>query len=191
MLLNVTTRDGQDVTAYGATPLSDSFSASIVGGIHRQSEEDVDSDGWIDIPGYERWTIRPRLFWEGEDGANGFVTIGAMNEDRQGGTLQGRVTPDGLPFPNTQESERYDGGFVGELPLALGTAHLRASTMKQDHSHVFGAVTENDTHETSLAEVSFSAQAGDTSWLAGVAVQEDGFSSDTFPEFDYTDTTPG
>jgi outer membrane receptor for ferrienterochelin and colicins len=191
MLFNATTRDGQDVTAYGATPLSDSFSASIVGGVHRQSENDVDSDGWIDIPGYERWTVRPRLFWQGEDGANAFVTVGAMNEDRQGGTLPGRVTPDGLPFPNTQESERYDAGFVGAMPLAFGTAHLRASTMQQEHRHVFGAVIEDDTHDTSLAEASFSALAGNTSWLAGVAVQEDGFSSDTFPAFDYSYTTPG
>lgn len=191
MLFNATTRDGQDVTAYGATPLSDSFSASIGGGVHRQSEDDVDNDGWIDIPGYERWTVRPRLFWEGDDGANAFVTVGAMNEDRQGGTLPGRVTPDGLPFLNTQESERYDAGFVGEMPLAFGTVHLRASTMRQDHRHVFGAIVENDTHNTSLTEASFSALAGDTSWLAGVVVQQDGFRSDNFPAFDYSYSTPG
>lgn len=190
-LLNVTSRNGQDLTGYASTPLSGGFSGSLTAGVHRQTEDDRDGDGWIDIPGYERWTVRPRLFWEGDGGGKAFFTIGAMNEDRQGGTLPGRTTPDGLPFPNTQESQRYDAGFTGELPLAFGSAHVRASTMKQDHTHVFGAVTEDDSHDTSLIEASFAAQAGDTSWLAGVAVQKDGFSSDTFPAFDYDYTTPG
>jgi outer membrane receptor for ferrienterochelin and colicins len=190
-LVNATSRDGQDLTGYAAGPLSNNFGASLMGGLHRQTEDDRDGDGWIDIPGYERWTVRPRLFWEGESGANAFLTFGAMNEDRQGGTLPGRVVPDGSPFPNTQESERYDAGFTGELPLAFGSAHLRASAMQQDHTHVFGAVTEDDTHDTALAEASFSAQTGNTSWLAGVAVQKDGFSSDTLPAFDYDYTTPG
>jgi outer membrane receptor for ferrienterochelin and colicins len=190
-LVNTTTRDGQDLTGYAAGPLSNNFGASLMAGLHRQSEDDRDGDGWIDIPGYERWTVRPRLFWEGDGGANAFLTLGAMNEDREGGTLPGRVVPDGSPFPNTQESQRYDVGFTGELPTAFGAAHFRASAMQQEHTHVFGLVIEDDKHDTALAEASFSAQTGDTSWLAGVAVQQDGFSSDTFPAFDYDYTTPG
>lgn len=190
-MANVTSRDGQDLTAYVASPLSEDFSASLVGGLHRLSEDDLDGDGWIDIPGYERWTVRPRLFWEGEGGARAFFTLGAMNEDRQGGTLPGRTVPDGTPFPNTQESERYDAGFTGELQLEWGTAYLRASAMQQNHEHVFGSVSDNDKHETALTEASFSSQVGDTSLLAGVAVQKDGFSSDAFPAFGYDYTTPG
>jgi outer membrane receptor for ferrienterochelin and colicins len=191
LLLNTTTRNGQDVTAYAASPLSESLGGSLVGGFHRQTRQDLDKDGWIDMPGYERWTVRPRLFWEGEDGANAYVTVGAMNEERVGGTLPGRVVPDGQPFPNTQDSARYDFGTVVELPVAeLGTAQLRASAMRQDHEHVFGAVTEDDAHDTAFAEASFASEPGDTSWLAGVAVQRDGYDSDTFPAFNYTFTTP-
>jgi outer membrane receptor for ferrienterochelin and colicins len=192
LLLNTTTRNGQDVTAYAASPLSESFGGSLVGGFHRQTRQDLDDDGWIDMPGYERWTVRPRLFWEGEGGANAYVTVGAMNEERVGGTLPGRVVPDGQPFPNTQDSARYDFGTVVELPVAeLGTAQLRASAMKQDHEHVFGAVTEDDAHDTAFAEASFASQPGNTSWLAGIAVQRDGYDSETFPAFNYTFTTPG
>ena len=189
-LANVTSRDGQDLTGYASGPLGNGFGGSLMGGLHRQSEDDRDGDGWIDIPGYERWTVRPRLFWEGDDGANAFLTLGAMHEDRQGGTLPARTTPDGLPFPNTQESQRYDAGFRGEMPVGPGTVHLRASTMLQEHKHQFGAVIEDDTHETFLTEASFSALTGDTSWLAGIAVQQDRFSSDTLPAFDYDFTTP-
>jgi outer membrane receptor for ferrienterochelin and colicins len=192
LLLNTTTRNGQDVTAYAASPLSESLGGSLVGGFHRQTRQDLDDDGWIDMPGYERWTVRPRLFWEGEGGANAYVTVGAMNEKRVGGTLPGRVVPDGQPFPNTQDSARYDFGTVVELPVAeLGTAQLRASAMKQDHEHVFGAVTEDDAHDTAFAEASFASQPGNTSWLAGIAVQRDGYDSETFPAFNYTFTTPG
>jgi outer membrane receptor for ferrienterochelin and colicins len=192
LLLNTTTRNGQDVTAYAASPLSESLGGSLVGGFHRQTRQDLDDDGWIDMPGYERWTVRPRLFWESEGGANAYVTVGAMNEERIGGTLPGRVVPDGQPFPNTQDSTRFDFGTVIELPVAeMGTAQLRASAMRQDHEHVFGAVTEDDTHDTAFAEASFASEPGDTSWLAGIAVQRDGYDSDTFPAFNYTFTTPG
>lgn len=192
LVLNATSRNGQDITAYTASPLSDSIGASLIGGFHRQTRQDLDDDGWIDMPGYERWTVRPRLFWEGEGGANAFFTAGAMNEERVGGTLPGRVMPDGQPFPNSQDSTRYDVGAVGELPIGnLGTAHLRASAMKQDHKHIFGAVTEDDAHDTTFAEASFASLPGDTTWLAGIAVQQDGYESETFPAFDYTFTTPG
>ena len=72
VLLNATTRNGQDATAYLAAPLSGEWDASITGGVHRQRRQDLDDDGWIDMPGYERWSVRPRLFWEGPDGASLF-----------------------------------------------------------------------------------------------------------------------
>jgi iron complex outermembrane receptor protein len=57
-LANATTRSGQDLTAYAAAPLGTGWSASVTGGAHRQSRHDLDDDGWIDIPFYERWTAR-------------------------------------------------------------------------------------------------------------------------------------
>ncbi len=191
-LLNATTRDGQDLTAYVAGPVGRELGLSLTGGLHRQSRIDLDDDGFIDIPGYERWTVRPRLFWEGESGAKIFATLGAMGEDRVGGTLPGRTVPDGTPYPQTQATQRRDAGFVGELPLAEGiAAQLRGSWMLQDHSHVFGAVTEDDRHETIFAEASVAARSDGRSLVAGVAFQSDAFASATFPAFDYTFTAPG
>jgi iron complex outermembrane receptor protein len=190
LLLNATTRDGQDATAYAASPLADGLSGSVIGGFHRQTRHDLDDDGWIDIPGYDRWVLRPRLFWEGDGGEAVFITAGLMDEQREGGTLAGRLAPDGQPFPTTQDSRRYDAGLVADAPVSIGTAHLRGSVMRQDHTHRFGAVTEDDQHDTAFAEASFSADAGDTHWLAGLAVQRDAYSSDTFPAFDYEFTTP-
>ena len=190
-LLNATTRDGQDITAYVSGPLGGGWSASLTGGAHRQGRDDLDGDGWIDIPGYERFTARPRLFWEGAVGASLFVTLGALTENRIGGTLPGRTTPDGQPFPQAQDTQRLDAGLVAELPLdGLGTLGLRASGMTQDHRHRFGDVVEDDRHSTLFAEASLAGRSDATSWVGGVAFQRDGFRSETFPAFDYSYEVP-
>jgi iron complex outermembrane receptor protein len=104
VLGNVTHRDGQDLTGYVATPINDAWGVSAIGGFNRQTEDDLDGDGWADIPGYERWSARPRLFWTGAGGANAFFTAGGMTETRVGGTLPGRLAPDGLPFVQSQDT---------------------------------------------------------------------------------------
>jgi iron complex outermembrane receptor protein len=191
VLANATTRGGLDLTAYLASPIGGGWSASVTGGAHRQSIHDLDEDGWADIPFYERFTARPRLFWEGADGAAAFITIGAMSEDREGGTLPGRTTPDGRPFPQAQSTDRLDGGLVGEVPVeGLGTLHLRASGVKQDHRHLFGDVVEEDRHGTLFAEASLAGRSNATSWVAGIAYQTDSFRSKPFPLFDYAYHVP-
>jgi iron complex outermembrane receptor protein len=192
ILANATTREGQDLTAYVASPLGRGWSASLTGGAHRQSRHDLDGDGWLDIPFYERWTARPRLFWEGAEGASAYVTLGAMTEDRVGGTLPGRSTPDGRPFPQTQRTNRLDAGLVAELPIGgLGTLNLRAAGMSQDHRHLYGDVLEDDRHGTLFAEASLTGRSDKTSWVAGLAFQTDDYRSETFPPFNYDHDVPG
>ncbi len=192
LLVNATSRDGQDLTGYAAAPVGGGWSASLTGGLHRQSRHDLDEDGWIDIPAHERWTVRPRLFWENENGASLFATVGGLGEDRIGGTLPGRTVPDGRPFPQTQETSRIDGGLVVDVPLAgVGRAQFRGSGMRQDHRHLFGQVLEDDRHATLFAEASLAGEAGRTSWVAGVAYQADSYRSETFPVFDYDFSVPG
>jgi iron complex outermembrane receptor protein len=168
------------------------LASSVTAGFHRQSAHDLDSDGWIDIPSYERWTVRPRLFWEGGSGASAYLTLGAMKEDRVGGTRPGRTTPDGAPFPQIQDTERFDAGLVAEAPLAgVGTAHLRASGMTQRHEHRYGQVVERDRHSTLFAEASLAGGSEATPWVAGLAFQRDTYRSETFSVFNYTFDVPG
>ncbi len=191
-LLNATTRNGQDATAYAAAPLGSGFSGSITGGAHHQRRQDLDHDGWADMPGFERFTVRPRLFWEGADGAKALFTFGAMREERDGGTLPDRVVPDGRPFQQDQDSTRLDAGLVAEVLVdGLGTVRVRASGMTQDHRHRFGNVIEDDRHRTAFGEASIGHRAGGTSWVAGVAFQVDEYRSETFTAFDYSYTAPG
>ena len=192
VLLNATTRNGQDATAYMATPLSRDWSASMTGGYHRQTRHDLDDDGWIDMPSYERWTARPRLFWEDAGGASAFLTAGAIREQRRGGTLPGSTTPDGNAFVQSQNTKRYDAGIVAKAPVGdIGTAHLRASWTSQKHLHRFGTVLEKDRHGTLFAEASVSGDAGATNWVGGVAYQRNSFRSDSFAAFSYGYDVPG
>lgn len=191
LLANLSNRDGQDLTAYAAMPLDEAWGLSAAAAYNRQISNDLDGDGWADIPAYERWSARPKLFWDGDDGANAFFTIGAMTEQRQGGTLPGRNAPNGQPFVQVQDTQRFDAGMVAEFPLeALGSVHLRASAMNEDHDHRFGAVREEDRHSTLFGEASLSGDMGATSLLGGVALQSDQYESDAFPAFDYTYETP-
>jgi outer membrane receptor for ferrienterochelin and colicins len=174
-----------------AAPLGGGWSASLTGGAHRQSRHDLDEDGWIDIPGYERWTARPRLFWEGADGASAFVTVGAMTED-------GRAAPcPAAPRRTAALSRRRRHRAARRRPgrrspaRAARHAHLRASGMTQDHRHVFGDVVEDDRHDTSSPKPRWPAARMRRPGSAALAFQRDSFRSETFPAFDYSYDVPG
>ncbi|MDC7682182.1 TonB-dependent receptor [Asticcacaulis sp. BYS171W] len=191
-LLNVTSRGGQDTTGYTSAPLNDALSYSVTVGYHRQDQNDIDGDGWADMAGYERWTLRPRLFWYGDNGAKALLTVGAMTEQRDGGTVPGRTAPDGTAFVESQDTRRLDAGLNATIPVEhWGTLSLRASTMSQRHDHRFGAVTDRDHHDTTFAEAAINQEAGQTSWVAGIAWQGDRYRSKAFSGFNYDYTVPG
>ena len=191
LLLNATSRGGRDVTGYNSGPLTDALSYSLTGAFNRQDRQDIDGDGWANIPRYDRWTFRPRLFWEGASGAKAYLTVGALAEQRRGGTLPGRVVPDGTRFRQDQRSRRLDAGLNAQAPIeGVGTLYLRASGVTQGHRHTFGEVVENDRHRTVLSEASLGGGFGETTWLAGAAYQMDRYHSRAFPAFDYSYRVP-
>ncbi|HKK22294.1 MAG TPA: TonB-dependent receptor [Pseudohaliea sp.] len=191
VILNATTRDGQDVSAYGATPLGAGWGGSLLSTYNRQEIQDLDDDGWIDMPGYRRWSARPRLYWNGTDGTTAYLTAGAMTEEREGGTSGGALAPDGQPFPQNQDTDRFDAGLVYERPVGdWAFAQVRASAVSQSHDHRFGSLLETDRHRTLLTEASLSGETAGTTWVGGLAYQTDDYDSDTFPAFDYSYEAP-
>ena len=176
VLLNATSRNGQDIAAYAATPLGPNVGVSLTGGYNRQAIQDLDGDGWADIPYFSRLTLRPRLFVNTDGGTAIMLTGGALHEQREGGTLAGRTVPDGTAFPLTVRSRRYDLGLAADTPIeGVGKLRIRASGVTQSHNHRFGTTREDDRHRTLFAEASLSGDANGLEWLAGTAVQIDDY----------------
>lgn len=197
-LVNATTRGGQDLTTYVETPLNEQLKGSVTTGAHHQRKIDIDNDGWADLAGYERYTLRPRLFWDGSEGEQLYATVGYMKENREGGTVEGGTvggSENGQPFERSLYSERLDSGLSFEKPLSdTLTSVTRLSAMSQKHTHQFGSALVNqeiDKHESYLAETSLSGYSDKSDWLVGVAFQSNIYHSDTFPQFDYRYKVPG
>jgi len=191
LLLNATTHGGQDLVGYASGPLTEGWGYSLLGGAHRQLRKDLDGRGWADVPAHRRWSVRPRLFWTGSEGASAFLTLGGMTERREGGTVAGGGVPGGGVVPQALDTDRLDAGLTARFPVGEGVVlEFRGSGMSQEHHHTFGEVEEEDRHHTGFAEVNLSGSVGPHAWVVGGALQRDGYRSRTFPDFDYTHSTP-
>jgi hypothetical protein len=65
---------------------------------------DTNSDGWAELPNLQRYTLRPRFWWNAGQDHSLFLTAGFVHEDREGGTMQELCyrTAVRLPSPCTQ-----------------------------------------------------------------------------------------
>lgn len=50
ILANVTTRGGKELTGYAATPIDKAWGWSLTGDYDHQRVQDIDDDGWADLP---------------------------------------------------------------------------------------------------------------------------------------------
>ncbi|MDC0214088.1 TonB-dependent receptor [Gammaproteobacteria bacterium] len=191
VILNATTRNGQDISAYGETQLSSPLRTSFLGNISRQSPQDLDGDNWIDMPSYERIALRPRLFYENGGATRAFLTVGGMTENRQGGTIPNGKVPSGDPFPQNQKTRRLDAGMkVSHSLNNRSKIEVRASSMRQDHDHRFGGRLEVDSHQTRLLEFSVVRNSPSITLVGGAAYQVDQYRADMLPAFDYRYRVP-
>ena len=191
VLLNQTTQRGTDAILWRSDAPGERWGYTLLASGHRQEQVDVDSDGWSDLPGFRRAFVRPRLFLDNGSGASGLLTLGAMVEEREGGSLPGRRTPDGSTVREELRTERLDGGtqariLLGETRLLT----LRGSGSLQRHEHRFTQVLERDAHATAFAEAALTGTAGAHAWVLGGAVQVDDFRARSLDGFDYTHVVP-
>jgi iron complex outermembrane receptor protein len=192
-LLNRSTRGATDAVTFLSAPLSRGWSASLLGGGHWQQTNDVDDDGWADLPSYARAVLRPRVFWDGGNGRTFFATTGFTYEDRDGGTTSGEVLPaTGAPYVEALETKRYDAGAVGQFLIdGRYVMTVRAAIGRQSHDHQFGEILERDSHDTFFGETAVRGTAGRQTWVAGIAIERDAYTARDVPRFDYAFTVPG
>jgi iron complex outermembrane receptor protein len=191
LLLNQTTLGGTDAVLWLAGDPEGSWGYTLLASGHRQSDADVDDDGWADLPGFGRAVARPRVFWDDGRGRSVFLTVGGMAEDREGGTVEGGTTPAGTAFAEDLETRRLDGGLVGSWLLSdTRRLTVRGSAMAQRHRHTFGATIERDLHRTEFVEVALAGQDGDHAWVAGGALQHESYDGRDVSAFDFGYTIP-
>ena len=189
LLLNQTSRGGTDAVVFLGQRFgrgdSSPWGATLLTSGHTQRDNDLDDDGWADMAGYDRLVARPRLFFERE-GRSVFATVGFTAENRDGGTLDGRVAPDGLPYKEGLRTRRKDLGAVGRYILGgRDIVSVRASGVEQRHAHRFGDMQENDRHRTWFAEASLAMPRASWTYVVGAAYQTERYRSPDVIEFDY------
>ncbi len=193
LLLNQSARGGTDAVLWLAGPVGERTGASLLGGLHRQVAQDVEGDGWADLPAYERAVVRPRFYWNGDGGASLFATAGLTRERRTGGTVEGALLPaTGQPYVESLETTRVDGGAVYQAVIdERWVLTARGAAVGQWHTHRFGEVREVDRHSTIFGEVAVRGASGRHTWVLGTALEADAYRSEDVPRFDYTFTKPG
>ena len=191
LLANQTTLGGTDLVGFLANEATDALSYTVLAGAHRQSQVDRDADGWTDIPGYERFVLRPRAFWQHPAGHSLMATAGSTIERREGGTLDGATAPDGTFYPERLHTARFDGGVVGRWVFGRSILSARGSATDQEHRHTFGSVPERDRHLTWFGEVATTHTSGTSVWVIGAALQQERYTNADVRGFDFTFTTPG
>ena len=192
VLINRTSHAGTDVVNWLAAPLNSRWGYTFSGGAHFQDRSDLDEEGWTDLPMYRRVVARPRIFWDNGSGRSALIALGGMAEERRGGTMPGRVAPDGQPFAENLDTTRFDAGLVSRIPVASGrVVTVRGSATTQHHTHTFGEVIEVDDHRTVFGEVSLTGAHGRHAWVTGGAFQRESYDSQAAPRFDYAHAVPG
>jgi len=193
ILVNRSSRGATDAVFWYSAPLSERWGLTFLGSANSQQRTDVNDDGWADLPGYLRGVIRPRLFWDAGDGRTFFATAGTTVENRSGGTMTGRVlAAPGTPYSEALDTRRVDGGVSGQM--LLGGKYVftaRAAAAQQRHRHQFGEAVERDRHDTAFSEVALRGTAPRQTWVAGAAVEYDGYRNRVLPRFDHDFTIPG
>jgi iron complex outermembrane receptor protein len=190
-LVNQTSRGGTDVVGFLPRRLSDRGGVTLIGGGHRQDDQDLDGDGWADVPGYWRTTLRPRFFRDDGSGRSLFATLGATIEEREGGTIDGGVAPDGSTFRERLHTERYDAGLVGHVLLDSGRmVSLRSSLTGTWHDRTFGEDVNRDLRSFALLEGTITGTDRGHTWVAGAALQRDAYTSRDLPAFDDSHFVP-
>jgi iron complex outermembrane receptor protein len=192
ILANVTSRDGRDVEGFFTQGGSTSFRGTLVAGLHDQSRADPSGEGWAEIPGYRRYTIRPRIWSNPGDDQALFFTAGLTDEYREGGTLAGRVLPGAGPFAEALHTQRVDGGVVSHWGAGDGLAldgHLSVTSTNLDQT--FGVERIASTQTSVSGDETVSATVRGHTGVLGIAFQHDGLSAATVTGVGYSYNVPG
>ena len=183
VLVSQSSRDGSDAAIWDARKLGDRWGASLLGGIHYQTRNDLDGDGWADVARTRRGEVRPRVYWSGANGSTLYATGSFMSDDRAGG--------DDANWPMELRTRRADAGVVARLrasPRDLVT--VRVAGEREWRRRTIDTDAERERRETEMAELSWTFDGASHAPLVGVALQRDALHALDVAGFDYDRVVP-
>ena len=176
-LVNVTSQAGLDGTFWIGVGARRRLGWTLLTGFHGQRRQDLDDDGWSDLPAFARGVVRPRFRYESDTGAALFVTGGAIVEQRDGGTEPGALAPDGAPFAQDLDTRRADAGAVGRWVLGpAACSPSRGAYSRNGQAARFGDVVRarHAAHRVRRG-ARMTMPAGRHTLVVGAALQQDRF----------------
>ena len=190
-LLNRSSLGASDALAFVSGSPTPSWGYTVTAGAHDQTRQDIDKDAWADIPAYRRYALRPRFFWKDGTDDSVFVTVGFVDEQREGGSVPGKLLADGSEFADALDTQRFDAGVVTQFKSKGGRQwNTRWSVTRSDRARIFDTQSVDDTHTIANAEVTVSAATRGHQWLLGLAAQNDRLRSGDAPQADYNYLVP-
>ncbi len=122
--------------------------------------------------------------------------MGAVLEDRSGGSVNGGLVPpgdrNGSAFVEALKTRRYDMGLTGRWPVGdERVLSVRASATSRDLDQTFGDVLEPSKSTTAFAETALSGVTGAHHWVIGLALQHDSYKDEVVRNFNCTYNVPG
>lgn len=192
LLANLTSRGGRDLEGFLTGGTGSPLSGTLTAGVHDQSRQDVNGDGWADIPGFRRYSFRPRIWWNEGKERSLFVTGGITEERRTGGTMPGRLLPEGVAFAEDLRTRRFDGGAVSHWRLndRIGVSG-RMSVTSTRFDRTFGPQRIPSTQTTLFGEQSLDGISGEHQWSLGVGFEHSALRVPVVPGIGYTYNVPG
>ena len=184
-LLNVTSRSGADGVLWLSGPIRRRWGYTLLSGVHGQNASDVDDDQWADLPRYRRMIAKPKLTWSSDSRGSLDLSGGVTVEERSGGNALNPAARQSV------DTTRVDLGGVWRRPGAGGILIAKGVASILRHDHAYGLAEYEDSHLSSLAEISLSRTAGRHTVVAGGAVEISRYRNAAFPAFEYQWATPG
>ncbi len=194
VLFNQSTVGTTDAVGFFSRRLSSQLRGTLTTGLHYQLKNDIDDDGWYDLPGYSRFVVRPRVFWEDGKTRSGWLTVGFTGENRYGGAVSDALPPQlqGADYREAIDTTRVDvGGLYQEIFRGSLIFNGRVAGTLQRHEHVFGPTAERDRHTNVFAEASLRGVRGLHTWVGGVAFERESYDPLDVPRFAYFHRVPG
>jgi outer membrane receptor for ferrienterochelin and colicins len=183
LLLNATTRSGADGVLWASGPITSTVGYTWLTGAHAQAVEDVDGDGWADLPRHRRFVTRPKVSFSTSAGTLD-VTGGTTVERRRGGLVD---VPAGRQAVDTT---RGDLGVTWRSMVGSGVLVARGAFVRLAHGHQYGLVEYDDRHQAAFAEASVAWVRGDHMFVVGGGLDSQRYRNDQFSRLDYGWTTP-